>query len=44
MLQMIRSRPDLADIRVIMISGLDANDETRTKGADGFSAETLRAG
>ena len=36
MLEVIRSRPDLAGTRVIMISGLDASDESRMKGADGF--------
>jgi len=36
MLEVIRSRPDLSGIKVIMISGLDAEDECRSKGADGF--------
>jgi len=36
LLEVIRATPELADTRVIMISGLDATDETMTRGADGF--------
>ena len=36
MLDLIRSRADLADTRVIMISGVDVSDESLAKGADGF--------
>ena len=36
MLEVIRSRPDQSGTKVIMISGLDVEDECRSKGADGF--------
>ena len=36
MLEMIRSKPALAGTKVIMVSGLDAEDECRSKEADGF--------
>lgn len=36
LLEAIRSRPELADTRVIMMSGMAASETCRAKGADGF--------
>lgn len=36
MLDIIRTTPDLANMRVIMMSGLDRRKECLQKGADGF--------